>query len=139
MTGPERSFSGSFSRASSFLHSIEVMHRDIKPLNMTVVSTNPDRSQARLIDFGLAMRGLESNQYRIGTKSYLAPEVLAGLDGRSYDAYRERVGVFAFGLSMYQFLCRQPLAWDRIDRDVNGNINQGAQFRTVQIWTDGLD
>ena len=106
-----------------FLHSIEVMHRDIKPLNMTVVSLTPGRVEARLIDFGWATKSLQSNQYKVGTLPYLAPEILAGWDKRSNDGYDDRADVFAFGLSMFQFLCRQPCTWNRIDTDARGKIN----------------
>ncbi len=109
-----------------FLHSIEIMHRDIKPLNMTVVSTNPNRPEARLIDFGMAHTGLESREYRVGTQPYLAPEILAGQDGRRNDAYDERVDIFAFGLSMYQFFCEQLCGWPRIDQDMDGNPNDST-------------
>ena len=107
-----------------FLHSINVMHRDIKPLNMAVVSTSASRPEARLIDFGMAQIGLESNSYTSGTGSYLAPEMWAGAEGRTRDNYTEKVDIFAFGLSMYQFLCHQPCDWDRADMDANGYINK---------------
>ena len=114
-----------------FLHSIEVMHRDIKPLNMTVVSMTPGHIEARLIDFGMATKSLESHHYRVGTEPYLAPEIWAGFEKRSHSGYDDRVDVFAFGLSMYQFFCRQPCDWERIDKDWQGEINdsrlQGIQ------------
>ncbi len=106
-----------------FLHSIEIMHRDIKPANMTVISLRPDRLQARLIDFGMAQKGLESYQYKVGTPEYLAPEMWAGWEGRTRDAYDERVDMFAFGISMYQLFCRQRCTWTRVDEDVNGNLS----------------
>ncbi len=106
-----------------FLHSIEIMHRDIKPGNMTVVSLRPDRLEARLIDFGMAQKGLESYQYKVGTPNYLAPEMWAGWESRTKDVYDERVDVFAFGISMYQFFCRQRCTWERVDKDANGNVS----------------
>ena len=107
-----------------FLHSIEVMHRDIKPLNLTVVSMSPNRPQARLIDFGLAQRGLESDEWMVGTRHYIAPEMWAGSENRSDEKYYDdRVDIFAFGLSMYQFFCHKDCSWDRIDRDAYGFTN----------------
>ena len=107
-----------------FLHAINVMHRDIKPLNMVVVSTSAGRPEARLIDFGVAQVGLESDSYGVGTCSYLAPEMWAGAERRTRDRYTEKVDIFAFGLSMYQFLCHQPCNWSRVDRDAEGNISE---------------
>lgn len=106
-----------------FLHSLEVMHRDIKPANMTVVSMNPAHPQARLIDFGMATIGLESREYHVGTQPYAAPEILAGWDDRTNDPYDERVDMFSFGLSMYQFFCQRLCDWDRIDMDRKRDIN----------------
>lgn len=106
-----------------FLHSIEIMHRDIKPANMTVVSMNPAHPEARLIDFGMATKGLISCEYHVGTQQYQAPEMLAGWDNRTNDPYDERVDIFAFGLSMYQFFCQQHVHWERIDMDNKRNIN----------------
>ncbi|KAM0801388.1 kinase-like domain-containing protein [Usnea florida] len=106
-----------------FLHSILIIHRDIKPLNMTVVSINPGHIEARLIDFGWATRSLESHHYKVGTEAYLAPEIWAGLEGRSHSGYNDRADMFAFGLSMYQFFCRKHCTWKRIDQDWRGEVN----------------
>ena len=106
-----------------FLHSIEVMHRDIKPLNMTVVSLNPGHIEARLIDFGWATRSLQSHRYKVGTEAYLAPEIWAGWEKRSQSGYDDRADIFAFGLSMYQFFCQKHCTWMRIDHDWMGRVN----------------
>ena len=106
-----------------YLHSMEIMHRDIKPKNMTVVSMDPRHPEARLIDFGLATKGLESYEYMVGTVPYLAPEMWAGYEGKTNSPYSERVDIFAFGLSMYQLFCLQPCGWNRIDKDANGDVN----------------
>ena len=106
-----------------FLHSLHILHRDIKPLNMTVVSINPGHIEARLIDFGWATRSLVSHRYKVGTGAYLAPEIWAGWEERSHSGYNDRADVFAFGLSMYQFFCRKPCTWERIDQDWRGQVN----------------
>ena len=105
-----------------YLHSIKIMHRDIKPLNLAVVSMSKDRPEARLIDFGLAQHRLKSDE-AVGTSSYIAPEVWAIEEGRTNHKYTEKVDIFAFGLSMYQFFCQQPCDWDRVDKDEDGDIS----------------
>lgn len=105
----------------AYLHSIDIMHRDIKPLNMTVTSLNSAEPEARLIDFGAAQFGLLSDEYHVGTGPYLAPEMWAGFDGRTKNNYTEKVDLFAFGISMFQLFCQQPCFWQRIDMDQNGN------------------
>lgn len=106
-----------------FLHTLGVMHRDIKPTNMAVVSINPSHPQARLIDFGVAIKSLRSFDYKPGTLPYQAPEVLAGLDKRVKLAFTEKVDIFSFGLSMSQLFCGIQCAWDRIDQDAEGKIS----------------
>ena len=119
-----------------FLHSLEVMHRDIKPANMTVVSINPAHPQARLIDFGMATKGLQSCEYHVGTQNYSAPEMLAGWDNRTNEPYDERVDMFAFGISMYQFFCQRLCDWERIDmdrkKDINASNLTNIQFRLFE-------
>ena len=109
-----------------YLHSLNVMHRDIKPLNMTLTSLNSVEPEARLIDLGSAQSGLQQYDYRVGTSAYIAPEMWAGYEGRSYEPYTEKVDIFAFGLSMYQFFCGQRCGWSRIDTDLNGNIGDST-------------
>ena len=110
-----------------YLHSIKIMHRDIKPLNLAVVSMSEGRPEARLIDFGLAKHGLKSDE-AVGTSSYIAPEAWAVEEGRTNHRYTEKVDIFAFGLSMYQFFCQQPCGWDRVDKDSNGDISNSLLF-----------
>ena len=122
-----------------FLHSIDIMHRDIKPLNMTVGALDPAQPNARLIDFGLAKRGLSSRNFGVGTASYMAPELWAGYEGRTEDAYDESVDIFAFGLSMYQFFCRQRCDWQRIDQDDNGSFSPSTLAKIQQKLLGNVD
>ncbi|MCL2671197.1 MAG: serine/threonine protein kinase [Clostridiales bacterium] len=73
-----------------------IIHRDIKPENI-FVSQNGD---FKLGDFGIA-RQLErtgTNLTKIGTKNYMAPEIIAG---SHYDA---TVDIYALGIVMYRLL-----------------------------------
>lgn len=56
-----------------YIHSKGVMHRDIRPRNLAVISWNP--RQCRVINFGSAQMGINSNDVNVGTTPYGAPEM----------------------------------------------------------------
>lgn len=67
-------------QALSYLHRRGVLHRDLKPGNILVVSSDSGL-QVKLVDFGLALlsQDLRSRSAEIaGTLGYMAPEVLTG-------------------------------------------------------------
>ncbi|KAJ7772359.1 kinase-like domain-containing protein [Mycena metata] len=57
--------------AVEFLHRNSVFHRDIKPDN---ILCNPDGTNIRLADFGLATQVAVSTQFGCGSKCYMSPE-----------------------------------------------------------------
>ena len=63
--------------AIAFLHANSVVHQDIKPDNIVIVSAN-DKLRIKLIDFGIAKECSESADYLSiqGTTIYSPPEVL---------------------------------------------------------------
>jgi serine/threonine protein kinase len=68
----------------SGLHSSGYMHGDVKPDNFLVNVDKKDHLSVKIIDFGLSLQ-LEAGAHtsgNCGTRSYSAPEVLAG---KNYD------------------------------------------------------
>ena len=62
--------------ALGYMHSENIIHRDVKPENTLVA----EDGAALLADFGLSMDcGLERPATRLGTLDYMAPEVSATL------------------------------------------------------------
>ena len=87
-------------KAVSYLHSQDVVHRDVKPENI-VFETNEKDSCIKLVDFGLARNHYQSSfePYMtdvVGTPYFLAPEVLREKYDKSCDLWS--VGVTAFVL-----------------------------------------
>jgi serine/threonine protein kinase len=72
-------FAGSLAEALLAVHSVGVLHRDVKPTNVLMEGRSPV-----LIDFGLARVAedprLTQTGWLLGTPGYLAPEILYGDD-----------------------------------------------------------
>jgi len=88
--------------AIKYLHSHRVIHRDLKLGNLFL----NDRMEVKIGDFGLATK-LEFDGERkrtiCGTPNYIAPEVLEGKQGHSYE-----VDVWSLGVILYTLIIGKP-------------------------------
>jgi len=120
--------------AISYLHSLRIVHRDVKAENILLVDGSPARRDAniaetggalgaiRLIDFGFAcftgtaqcvgiFSGASDNvplSFVCGSSAYLAPEILEG-------AYGKKVDVWAAGVVLYLLFFAQYPYWSFTD------------------------
>ncbi|SCU86725.1 LAMI_0D03356g1_1 [Lachancea mirantina] len=93
--------------ALKYIHSADVLHRDLKPGNLLV---NAD-CQLKVCDFGLA-RGYsenpdENNQFLteyVATRWYRAPEIML-----SYQGYTKAIDVWSCGCILAEFLGGKPI------------------------------
>jgi polo-like kinase 1 len=88
--------------ALKYMHSHRVIHRDIKLGNIFL----SEKMEVKMGDFGLAAKlEYEGERKRTicGTPNYIAPEVLEGNDGHSYE-----VDVWSFGVLMYSMIIGKP-------------------------------
>lgn len=97
----------------AYIHSKKLMHRDIKPGNIIVVSQNPPN--VMLIDFGQATWEETSTNHMVGTIRYLAPEVRALKRGLASQPYNNSIDIFGLGLCGYQLFCYQTHLWQELD------------------------
>jgi serine/threonine protein kinase len=104
--------------AMRYMHSRGIIHVDLKPQNILL-----DRHwRAKIGDFGLSrwMLSVCDESSRLCTAQYAAPEQLGSsvtygervtCDGKF--PYNEKVDVFAFGVILYEILCRRAAFQDR--------------------------
>mmetsp|Transcript_21031 Transcript_21031/g.18659 ORF Transcript_21031/g.18659 Transcript_21031/m.18659 type:complete len:118 (+) Transcript_21031:428-781(+) len=88
--------------ALKYLHAHKVIHRDLKLGNLFV----DDKMEIKIGDFGLATKlEFEGDRKRTicGTPNYIAPEILEGKTGHSYE-----VDIWSLGVIIYTLLIGKP-------------------------------
>lgn len=95
-------------RGLSHAHQKNVVHRDIKPTNIMLLSNPPTEAEhVKIVDFGLAKSKSDEQDVTklgvgLGTPVYMSPEQM---QGREVDA---RSDLYSFGCVMHEVLTGQP-------------------------------
>ncbi|CAL1169936.1 unnamed protein product [Cladocopium goreaui] len=118
--------------AIRYIHSMGIVHRDIKLENWVFAS--PAQERLKLIDFGLATRIVGSEGHSegrtrkltqmCGTCYYVAPEIIGLKNGTicKGDGYAQEVDVWALGVLIYMLVSGMPPFNGKNHADVIWNI-----------------
>ena len=90
------------------MHSKMVVHRDLKPGNILLNSSEQGVYDVRIADFGLSQT-VDNGQLlkdRCGTPTYIAPEILRNIP------YSFKADIFSIGSIMYNIVTRRFLFED---------------------------
>ncbi|AEE82415.2 calcium-dependent kinase-like protein [Arabidopsis thaliana] len=88
--------------AVKICHSLDVVHRDLKPENF-LFSSKDENAMLKAIDFGCSVYIKEGKTFErvVGSKYYIAPEVLEG-------SYGKEIDIWSAGVILYILLSGVP-------------------------------
>ncbi|KAG5383861.1 hypothetical protein IGI04_035331 [Brassica rapa subsp. trilocularis] len=90
--------------AVQICHSMNVLHRDVKPENFLFSSDDEESSKLKAIDFGCSVyikEGVELKE-KVGSLYYIAPEVLRE------ESYGKEIDIWSAGVILYILLSGSP-------------------------------
>ncbi|XP_016002883.2 serine/threonine-protein kinase 33 isoform X3 [Rousettus aegyptiacus] len=127
----------SLASAIAYLHSNDIVHRDLKLENMLVKSSfiddnNEMNLNIKVTDFGLAVkkhgRSEAMLQTTCGTPIYMAPEVINAHD------YSQQCDIWSIGVIMYILFCGEPPFLASSEEKLFELIRKGELHFDGQVW-----
>jgi len=116
--GRTKFYSAELLLALGYLHSLNIIYRDLKPENVLLDA----QGHAKITDFGLSKEGVEDNfsaKSMCGTPEYLAPEIL---DKRGHG---KAVDWYSLGALTYEMLTGLPPYYTRDREKLFDRIRRG--------------
>ncbi|XP_059809386.1 phosphorylase b kinase gamma catalytic chain, liver/testis isoform-like isoform X1 [Hypanus sabinus] len=121
-------------QAVEYLHSRNVVHRDVKAENILL----DEGFHIRLSDFGFSCFLQPGQRLRelCGTPSYLAPEILKCSMDETHPGYGMEVDMWACGVLMFTIVSGSPPFWHRKQLTMMRNIMEGRYQINSSEWRD---
>jgi len=120
-------------RAVFYMHNKGVVHRDLKPENFLLDSKGPiSKTTLKIIDFGLSCCWAQGDKMmtdKVGSTSYVAPEVLAG-------SYGNEVDVWSCAVIMYILCCGRPPFDGKNNADIAKNVVRAVVTFKGREWSN---
>lgn len=117
--------------ALAYLHSVGIIHRDIKPDNLLLTMTG-DETTVKIADFGFAKRIVDGGVLHTpcGSPVYTAPEMIRE------EPYNKAVDMWSAGVLLYILLCGFPPFYHQDPNKLFEVIEKGVfDFPDTQ-WTN---
>ncbi|KAG2488991.1 hypothetical protein HYH03_012431 [Edaphochlamys debaryana] len=122
-------------RGIEYLHSKNVVHRDLKLENL-LLAKQDDISLVKIADFGLAKHAVNGMQTICGTPQYVAPEVIVGAKGH---VYGPGVDMWSAGVVLYILLGGYPPFWSDSEPQLFDMIRKGKYSFADPVWNKVSD
>ena len=121
--------------ALRFLHNSGIIFRDLKAANILLWSLDAESlCHCKLTDFGIAThlapvgaRGL------IGTKGFIAPEVLYIGKRKQHSVYDHKADIFSFGMFLYQMIARRHPYFELQPQRIDAAVESGERPRLQDV------
>eukprot|EP00775_Hariotina_reticulata_P006898 gene6898-7114_t len=117
-----------------YLHSKNVVHRDLKLENLLLASP-AEITNVKIADFGLAKQSADAMSTVCGTPQYVAPEVIQGGNNTEYGP---EVDMWSAGVVLFILLGGYPPFWNENEPALFEQIRRGQYSFDDPVW-DALD
>ena len=110
--------------ALKHIHEKGIVHRNIKPYNISIQNNNNGKGIAKLSDFSSAIYIKDINDsVPVGTVFYMAPEIKKNLD------YTEKCDIWSAGLTLFEiYFGVLPYGWNPNIKKINEMIYDEKKF-----------